>query len=143
MLSNEVLTNILCRPNLQQRLFFQSRQTASFYASHCSCLKHISLNASNNQFCNKELTHIWFCFRKNTSRAVVMLLKVRGPNLLKPFWALLAWKSGRAQVCFYYCMAKKVGGPRPPGPLILTTALCKYPGHVRMSNKKSTFLTII
>ena len=27
-------------------------------------------------------------------------------------------KSGRAQVCFYYCMAIKVGGgPGPPGPL--------------------------
>ena len=26
----------------------------------------------------------------NRARDVVMLLKVRGPNLLKPFWALLA-----------------------------------------------------
>ena len=34
MLSNEVLAKLLCRPNLQQQLFFQSRQTASFYASH-------------------------------------------------------------------------------------------------------------
>ena len=36
MLSNEVLAKLLCRPNLQQQLFFQSRQTSSFYASHCT-----------------------------------------------------------------------------------------------------------
>ena len=47
-----------------------------------------------------------------------MFLRVRGPNLQKPLWALFAWKSGRAQVYFYYCVAQKVGGGLgPPGPL--------------------------
>ena len=37
MLSNEVLTTLLCWPNSQQHLFFESWQMASFYASHCIC----------------------------------------------------------------------------------------------------------
>ena len=38
MLSNEVLTKLLCWPNLEQHLFFQSWQMGSFTARHCSYL---------------------------------------------------------------------------------------------------------
>ena len=42
MLSNEVLTTFLFWPKSQEHLFFQSRQMASFYASHCMyCLQVI------------------------------------------------------------------------------------------------------
>ena len=38
-------------------------------------------------------------------RGIVTFLRVRGPNLLKPFQALFVSKIGRAQIYFYYCLA--------------------------------------
>ena len=46
-----------------------------------------------------------------------MLLKVRGPNLLKLFWALLHEKVGGPKSAFTTVWPKKWGGPGPPGPL--------------------------
>ena len=40
-----------------------------------------------------------------------MLLKVKGPNLLKPFWALLPEKVGGLKSAFTTVWPKKVGGP--------------------------------
>ena len=46
-----------------------------------------------------------------------MLFKERGPNLLKPSWALFARKSGRPKSAFTTVWPKR-GGPGPPVPLI-------------------------
>ena len=46
-----------------------------------------------------------------------MLLKVRGPNLLKPFGPFLPEKVGGPKSAFTIVWPKKWEGPGPPGPL--------------------------
>ena len=47
-----------------------------------------------------------------------MLLEVEGPKQPQSFWALLIWKTGRAQIYFYYSLSQKLGGPGPPRPIV-------------------------
>ena len=75
---------------------------------------HFLINAKNQtffQYTNKSN----ICM--SSIRAVVMLLKVRGPNLLKPFGPFLPEKVGGPKSAFTTVWPKKWGGQGPLDPL--------------------------
>ena len=79
--------------------------------------------------CVSVMTVLLWCAIQGRSHA----FESEGAQSPKATWALLAWKSGRAQVCFYYYMAEKVGGgqaPRAPyidyGPGLLSSRIFPF-----------------
>ena len=69
--------------------------------------------------CNLAETHTFSKIEKVINRVVVMLLKVRWPNLLKPFRFPFTSKRGREgpNILLLLFGLKSVGGARPPWPL--------------------------
>ena len=84
MLSNEVSTTLLCWPNSQQHPFFQSRQMASFYASHCMFM---AFNSKLKKMCS--LDAIISLMHPKDLFVIYLLSKISEILYCKPFCPII------------------------------------------------------